>query len=380
MPFRKPGAAVLLTMLLALSATAEDVVQRARALAAGKQRAEALKLLASRLAEAPGDLDARTLLGVVLSWEGRYQEARGQLQMVLEAEPGHGDATLALINVELWSGHGRRAEELAQQAIGQAPEFRPFQEALERVRRQRRAALAEPQVHDVKWEMGLERSSIWFSDSRDSWREARMAARVGTVAGPVSVSASQAARGRLTDRIFEIEMFPRLNRLTYFHVMAGYSPEAELYARRRYGAELYRGLPARFEGSIGFRQYVFGQRVDLITGSLGRYYGRWFLSARPFVDRSAFGVSTSLQVNAKRYLGRRGGYWNSRLGWGASPMEVRSVHEAGIRSSLSFFQDLYLPLPSGLQFRVSAGVASQNRRERGALRQYGLSGTLLYGF
>jgi len=380
MPLRNPGAAVVLTMLLALSAMAEDVVQRARVLAEGKQRAEALKLLASRLAEAPGDLDARTLLGTALSWEGRYEEARGQLHMVLEAEPGHGDATLALINVELWSGDGGRAEELAQQAAARAPEFRPFQEALARVRRQRRAALAEPQVHDVKWETGLERSFIWFSDSRESWRETRLAARVGTVAGPVSVSASQAARGRLTDRIFELEFFPRLNRLTYVHVMAGYSPQAELYARRRYGAELYRGLPARFEGSIGFRQYVFAQRVDLITGSLGRYHGRWFLSARPFIDRSAFGVSTSLQVNAKRYLGRRGGYWNSRVGWGASPMEVRSVNEAGIRSSLSLFQDLYLPLPSGLQFRISGGVASQNRRDRGALRQYGLSGTILYGF
>ncbi|MBK9166960.1 MAG: YaiO family outer membrane beta-barrel protein [Bryobacterales bacterium] len=358
---------------------ADDAVERARVLAAGKDRAEALALLASRLSEEPGDLDARTLTGTILSWEGRYAEARGQLEAVLEAEPGHGDATLALIHLELWSGNGARAEQLANKAVASRPDSAPYQAVLERVQRERRPE-SEDERPAIKWQAGVERSYIWFSDTQESWRESKVSANVETRAGLVAVHASQAARGRLIDRIVELEMYPRLSRKSYAHIVAGFSPDATLYARRRYGAEVYHALPARFEGSVGFRQYVFGERVDLVTGSIGRYYGNWFFSARPFIDRSSFGISQSLQLNAKRYLGRRGSFWNTRAGWGASPMEVRSINEAGIRSSLSFFQDLNLLLPNGFQLRLSGGVATQNRRDRGALRQYGLSGTLLYGF
>lgn len=53
------------------------------------------------------------LLGTVLSWEGRYDEARRELEAVLAGNPTHGDALPALINVELWSGHSAAAEELA---------------------------------------------------------------------------------------------------------------------------------------------------------------------------------------------------------------------------------------------------------------------------
>ncbi len=101
----------------------ETVVAHARDLAraGGKDRAEALRILEGRLADRRADTDALTLYGIVLSWEARYDDARVQLTRVLDKYPAHGDALPALINVELWSGHPERAEQLARGALT----FRP---------------------------------------------------------------------------------------------------------------------------------------------------------------------------------------------------------------------------------------------------------------
>ena len=48
--------------------------------------------------------------GIVLSWEGKSNESRTELQRVLAEHPGNGDALQALINVELWSDHYDRVE------------------------------------------------------------------------------------------------------------------------------------------------------------------------------------------------------------------------------------------------------------------------------
>ncbi len=126
----------------------ENVVAHARDLAraGGKDRAEALRILEGRLADRPADTDALTLYGIVLSWEARYDDARAQLTRVLDKNPAHGDALPALINVELWSGHPERAQQLARGALT----FRPgdpnllfFEaQALENMHREAEAAKA----------------------------------------------------------------------------------------------------------------------------------------------------------------------------------------------------------------------------------------------
>jgi len=57
-------------------------------------------LLEAHLAQAPEDVDARLLYGLVLSWEKRYDAARPVLQQVLTRAPEYTDARVALMNVE----------------------------------------------------------------------------------------------------------------------------------------------------------------------------------------------------------------------------------------------------------------------------------------
>ena len=92
---------VAFTLLIAARASAQDdVLAKAREAARTGHRAEALTLLEAHLAQAPEDVDARLLYGLVLSWEKRYDAARPVLQQVLTRAPEYTDARVALMNVE----------------------------------------------------------------------------------------------------------------------------------------------------------------------------------------------------------------------------------------------------------------------------------------
>src|SRR5688500_17466717 len=104
-----------------LDAGQADTLTKARALSDAGQRGAAIVLLRDAVGVTPGDSDARVLLGTMLSWEGRYEEARQELDLVLAGSPTHGDALPASINVELWSSHPERAEELARRGLRQRP-------------------------------------------------------------------------------------------------------------------------------------------------------------------------------------------------------------------------------------------------------------------
>ena len=95
------GAGLAAALAAPASVPAATDVERARELATSGHRDEAIRLLEVRLSQVATDTDALTLLGTVLSWEGRYDEARTQLETVVATNPTHGDALPALINVEL---------------------------------------------------------------------------------------------------------------------------------------------------------------------------------------------------------------------------------------------------------------------------------------
>ena len=61
----------------------DDVIARARAEAAAGRRTEGMALLKSHLDATPRDVDARLVYGLILSWDGKYDEARVALNEVL---------------------------------------------------------------------------------------------------------------------------------------------------------------------------------------------------------------------------------------------------------------------------------------------------------
>jgi tetratricopeptide (TPR) repeat protein len=207
------------TALLWAQDAAESPLAKARRLAfSGREhRAEALAVLQAYLKEDPTDSDARTFYGIVLSWEGRYDEARQQLEEVLATHPNHGDAAPALVRVELWSDHPARAEELAAAYLQQKKKDTDMMLLLARSQRNQNRykdalhtidelLLIDPSNQDARhmrrtltvdswhWEASATHTTDFLGQGRspqneDSW-QARGPTRFGSLIGRVSRSDS----------------------------------------------------------------------------------------------------------------------------------------------------------------------------------------------
>lgn len=242
----------------------DDPVARARALANAGQRAEAIRILEARLTERPDDLDARTLYGTVLSWNGDYERAAEELQRVLAADPNNADARTALNNVNRWSRDTRRTNEVS---------------------------------------VGTEYEELEFDD----WMQIHAAVRFGMVVARVM----RAETSGLDDAQFEAEVYPRFGPRSYAYVTGAVSTDGELYPDWRAGAEFFQGFGDGYEASLGLRRLAFENNdVDLWTASLGKYVGSWLVQGRSYYDED----DLAWQALARRYFGDDGSYLGLRAG------------------------------------------------------------------
>jgi hypothetical protein len=240
----RPGRLLLLAFLLTaggaapLWAQSEAVRTEARSTAIAGKRAEAASMLATHLETFPRDADARLLLGVVLSWDGKYDDAERELRRVLEQSPTYNDARVALANVAWWTGRYDLLQELA--ATGRAQ--RPYDvewimldaRALDGLGRRREARQAvmnllsrQPghvQARNLKnrldtqlrpWTLTMGYGTDRFSDQRTPWNEYTTSLSRQTSVGSVIGRVSHAERFGYSDRLFEVEFYPSFRPGTY---------------------------------------------------------------------------------------------------------------------------------------------------------------------
>jgi tetratricopeptide (TPR) repeat protein len=301
---------------LAQSQDAEESVpvQARRLATTGKKPEKALRMLSDYLAEHPEDYDALVAQGLIQSWEGRYDEARASLQTVLTHDPDYSDAVLALCNVEMWSGHPEVAEQLARAAVERRPDFEPYLEAerkaAERVKSDREAAdhrQAGDGWRDLRngsnWQAVVSQDSTFFSDGRSPFVEEQVGIKRLSSYGSYTLRASQANEYGYSSQLVELDAYPRIRSGTYAYVNVGYSRDHLLYPHYRFGAELFQWIGHGFEASGGFRRLGFADKIMVYTGSVTKYRGNWFFSARTFMTPdSQQGTSKSIQFWARRYL------------------------------------------------------------------------------
>jgi YaiO family outer membrane protein len=385
-----------------LDAGQSDIGTRARGLAIAGQRDEAIELLRDSVAGSPADSDARTLLGTVLSWEGRYDEARRELELVLTERPTHGDALLATINVELWSDHPERAEELARRGLLQRPTDPNYllararalvalkrsteaRDALERLlaidpRNVQGEALRRSLEESLRlWWARVNTSYDAFSD-RVAWRETQISLSRRTPLGTMLVRGSRAERFGLSDSQIELEMYPRLRPGTYAYVAGAYSPNARLYPQYRYAADLYQSLGGGFEGSAGFRRLSFGSGVNIYVGSLSKYYGNWLFTVRVFVTPDSAGTSRSVHASFRRYFGGRGTYVGLRYGRGAWREELLNLNDFEVLNSNLGAAEATVILGGHLELDLAGSYGNEDRVGQRGLRESSISAGLGFRF
>lgn len=395
--------ATLLTLLWLTCASAGayssdgDPVAQARQLAfSGKQhRDEALAILKTHLEKETDDTEARTLYGIVLSWQGHYDEARQQLKQVLAGNPTHGDALPALINVEFWSGHPENAEQLTREALAIKPNDIQLlllrAKALRRLNRDREARAVLDQVlvldqqnHDARQmrreitattltrEFLIVHTYDWFSDGRSGQHETSLSLKDSTPFGSMIGRINRADRFSTTDYQGELDFYPHFRSGTYGYFNVGYAPRGELYPTYRVGADLYQSLPHALEISGGYRRLEFSSGVDIYTFSLAKYFHNWLFTGRGFIVPGFPGTSGTALFSARYFLGSEGlhDYLELRYSHGASPAEAQTTQDIEVLADSRYGFILDKNFGSRWSGTVSGNIAQAQRLGLSHLWQY----------
>jgi tetratricopeptide (TPR) repeat protein len=109
--------------LLAPGTLSAEVPQAARAAVEQRAYPEAERLLRERLAQEPGDAEARFLLARVLAWQERHAVALREYERLLEAEPDNSDYLLGKAQTHLWNHEPESALPLLSKARRLAPGY-----------------------------------------------------------------------------------------------------------------------------------------------------------------------------------------------------------------------------------------------------------------
>lgn len=121
---------------------------------------------------------------------------------------------------------------------------------------------------------------------------------------------------------FEADAYLLFSRSLYAYLNLGYSPSTGSFPPWRVGGELYGNLPGAWEASGGFRHLVFeDSEVPIVTASVGKYYGNYWTSLRPFVALDEGDTSWSLVLNTRRYFVDADNYVGFLVSYGDAPDE-----------------------------------------------------------
>lgn len=274
----------------------DTVIARARAESAAGRRPAGLALLETHLATSPRDVDARLVYGLILSWEGRYDEARQAFTAVLTQAPNYLDARVALMNVEWWSGNVDEARRHVQAVLTRAP-GNP----------QARRVLLSLDAKTRPWSLGTAYARDTFDDQRQPWQETSLSLGRQTPAGSIIVRGSQADRFGLQDRQVDVDLYPTFRAGTYAFIGLGFGADRILYPERRLSLDLYQSFGGGFEASVGYRRLEFSDTTEIYVATLTKYLGNWMYTAKVFtVPDPALGNSWSYHANARRYFGSAG--------------------------------------------------------------------------
>ena len=401
---RVSAAALLASVLLATSEPGDNVLGRARALATNHMRPEAIAMLKEHLREHATDVDARVLYGLVLSWEGHYDEAREQLKRVLATHPDYDDALRALINLELWSEHPERVEKLTAIALRSRPDDPQYLynrvRALKVLQKEHEAIALLDRLLEIQpdhphaaqmrrdledqareWSINLSQTHEWFTDPKiGGWDESQLALRRRIPHGSVVFRFSRGQHYGIIGNQAEMEYYLHIRRGTYAYMGAGYSYDATLYPHYRLNADIYQNFPYRFEGSVGIRHMAFSTNINVFTASLGRYQGNWLFTGRTYLTPDHNGLSHSVYFSARRYLNDKGDYFGFRFGRGSSLFESVRTVDLDLLSSTSSSTELSRTMARRWNFTFRAGASREDRLNRNSLMHYQLDSSLVYRF
>ncbi|HKX26209.1 MAG TPA: YaiO family outer membrane beta-barrel protein [Blastocatellia bacterium] len=374
----------------------DELFRQARQQAFEGHRAEAKGLCERALLLSPGYVDARLLLGRLHSWDGEYEVARRELQQVLQGKPHYTDAREALIDVEMWSGHPHEALKLADEGLAADPgnqnlRFKrakalrsvgDYKAASNDINETLRTDPDSPEARSLSLQLKdeskinrlkLDYTADFFDSTFDPWHLMTVSLSRPTGWGSVIGRFNYASRFGIRASQFEADAYPRIRNGTYAYLNAGYS-SSSIFPKVRAGGEIYQALPRSYEASFGFRHLRFsGSSVTIYTGSVGKYYGNYWISFRPYLTPSSIGPSVSGNLTVRRYFKDELNYASVVVGAGISPDERAATLELIRLKSHKISIDGRKQVSRYLGASASFGYSNEDLRFGGTRKRYTVS-------
>lgn len=338
----------LFTMLVspklnAQNLNVDEAFAKARELGFSGKRAEARELCRQILNSSPNYLDVKIFIGRMYNFDKMFDSARVVLNEVLIANPNYADAYVALMDTEIWSNNPENALKLADKGLSILPV--PQDELLVKKARALRNLKKNEEAYKILSdviESGNRRADILsFSESvkRDlqikkialnysydefnktfsPWHAASLSysqrtKTFGTLIGRVNYANRFGNNGYQ----FEVDAYPSLGDGSYLYVNAGYS-ESSIFPNYRVGSSVYFSLPKSYEIDFGFRYLKFSNSTTILTGSLGKYAGKFWLNLRS--NYAPTSSSLSFNFTSRYYTKTAEDYFTLTLSSGISPDE-----------------------------------------------------------
>lgn len=354
---------IFLPVAITAQPSADSLFQAARISAfEEKNNSQAIQLCLQALELEPGAIHMRVFLGRVYAWEANYSLAEVELLRVLDEHPDYFDARLALLDVYLWSKNYEQLELACETGLRKHPDHPDilYRLALAYINTGRdiiaRNSLnhllslepnyelatsllntLEEKIPDHKARLLLGHNRLaatqdgWgflvTETTMDPWDLIGLEYEYPWVKGPIILRASAASRFGNRGNLYELESYPKITRNTYGYIGLGLS-RSSIFPEWKGGLELFQALPRAFEVSLGMRYLqVPDQQISVLTSSLGKYLGTYWINVRAFITPQSVSFSRAWNMVIRRYLAKTDSYWELAGGSGGVPDESIGADE-----------------------------------------------------
>ena len=325
----------------ALAQPTDDLLSNARQLAKQKRYAEAQQACRDILAKDENG-DVRFYLGLLYSWDGKYDDARREFKVLERSRPNSMELIIAQYNVEYWSENYSDALAILDKAIQSNPDDLDLR--LKRAKMLNALGKRSQAVAEVKAVLARDPALLaarnllsiimnsnrkntistsfsydFFDDSTDPWYSAYLQYGRRLSIGSIIARFNYTNRFNTNGYQFEADSYLSFWKGGYTYANIGFSGSS-VFPDFRCGFEYYQNLPKSFEASLGIRYLKFyPSDVLLYTASVGKYYSSYWFSVRPQLRFKDSKTSYSFRITARRYFADPDTYLSLEGFFGTAP-------------------------------------------------------------
>ncbi|MBE8719166.1 YaiO family outer membrane beta-barrel protein [Sphingobacterium pedocola] len=329
--------------------TADELFLKARQQAfEQKKYLEAIKLSKEALQQAPEYTDISIFLGRLYTWSDYIDSARMVFTNLDNRDVQDEDFFLAYASLEYWNDQSTRANEIVDKGIALHANSQDllllktkvnysnnnYEIAENSVNRllelnpkhtEARALIKNIQEYTAKNAVGISYTFTHFDRQfENDWHIVGLSYRRATPIGSVIFRTNYANKFADNGLQLELEAYPRLSKMFYLYVGAGYSDNVGIFPNYRTGVSLYANLPQSFEGELGYRQLYFNDHIWMYTASVGKYYQNYWFNFRTYLTPGQENISQSYTGTVRYYIKGANDYLGFLVGTGLSPEENRN--------------------------------------------------------